>query len=120
VITDIDAKQLWEDLKAFATKDEKNIMLLSMIVCAIGVCCSVMCMMCCCRSKASDHQDVDEEMAGRPSDLNAMVDYQPRVGDQDRAPRRQASPVKPNFDYEGEKEKMLSDIKKLLKNELFD
>ena len=63
VFTEIDVPKLWEDLKAFATKDEKNIMLLSMIVCAIGVCCSVMCMMCCCRSKASDHQDVDEEMA---------------------------------------------------------
>lgn len=52
--------KLWEGLKKFATKDEKNIMLLAMIVCAIGICCSVMCMMICCRSKASDHEDEGE------------------------------------------------------------
>ena len=38
----------------------------------------------------------------------------------DGSPQRQGSPAKINFDYEGEKEKMMNDIKKLLKNELFD
>ena len=52
--------KLWEGLKKFATKDEKNIMLLAMIVCAIGICCSVMCMMICCRSKASEYEDEGE------------------------------------------------------------